>query len=153
MKVRHLTYYIFWASYGAYLGHVWGIIWGMSGACLGVSSGACLGQSKISAVLHASLMPFLKRQIHICSTQLNAIFSHVGSESMYNCFQGSMPGHPSTFTFCAIGFEFGWLQLLRLAMEELFTNNMSKTALWTDWMALWGVKCRLYTVKLLLSWC
>ena len=31
-----------------------GVIWGMSGA----SSGACLGQSKISAVLHASLLPF-----------------------------------------------------------------------------------------------
>ena len=37
------------------LGHVWGIIGAMSGA----SSGACLGLSKISAVLHASVMPFL----------------------------------------------------------------------------------------------
>ena len=32
----------------------WDIILGMSGA----SSWTCLGQSKISAVLHASLMPF-----------------------------------------------------------------------------------------------
>ena len=37
----------------------------MSGPCLGhvwAMSGACLGQSKISAVLHASLMPFLRKR-------------------------------------------------------------------------------------------
>ena len=39
---------------GASSGTCLGVIWGMSGA----SSGACLGESKISAVLHASLMPF-----------------------------------------------------------------------------------------------
>ena len=39
-----------WASSGAYLGNVWSI----SGAS---SEGMFLGQSKISAVLHASLMP------------------------------------------------------------------------------------------------
>ena len=66
------------ASYGACMGHhilqFRNIIWGMSGACLrhhmghfwgiicdmsGASSRACLGQSKISPVLHASLMAFL----------------------------------------------------------------------------------------------
>ena len=58
------------ASSGAFLGHhlgyAWGIIWGIifgmsgasSGACLWHHLKACLGQSKISAVLHASLMPF-----------------------------------------------------------------------------------------------
>ena len=62
---------------GHNLGHVWGIIWSMPGACLGIirgmfaaSSGTCLGhhlwQSKISAVLHASLMPFLsKRALYV----------------------------------------------------------------------------------------
>ena len=52
---------------GHQLGHVWGIIWGMSGT----SSGACLGHylgqhlghivnnGQQSAVLHASVMPFL----------------------------------------------------------------------------------------------
>ena len=44
-----------WACLGNVWGHIWGIIWGMSGA----SFGAFLVQSKISAVLHAYLMPFL----------------------------------------------------------------------------------------------
>ena len=43
------------ASSGASSGACLGIVWAMSGA----SSGACLGQSKISKVLHASLMLFL----------------------------------------------------------------------------------------------
>ena len=38
------------ACLGHHLGYIWGFVWGMSVACL--------GQSKISAVLHASLMPF-----------------------------------------------------------------------------------------------
>ena len=57
---------------GAFLRHVWGIIWGMSvasaGAYLGHHFKACLGQSNISAVLHASLMPFLLDVI--CMTNL-----------------------------------------------------------------------------------
>ena len=62
------------ACLGIAMGHVWGIIRSMSrassGACLGhhlghvwgiicSMSGECLGQSKISAVIHASLMLFL----------------------------------------------------------------------------------------------
>ena len=43
--------------------HVCGIIWGISGACLGHhlsgSSSVCSSLLKVSAVLHASLMPFL----------------------------------------------------------------------------------------------
>ena len=39
-------------------GHHLGHIWASSGAYLGHHLKACLGQSKISAVLHASLMPF-----------------------------------------------------------------------------------------------
>ena len=35
---------------------------GMSGVSSGASSGACLGQSKLSAVIHASLMPFFNRK-------------------------------------------------------------------------------------------
>ena len=49
---------IIWACLGHHLGHVWGIILGTSDS-LGHHLKACLGQSKISAVLHASLMPFL----------------------------------------------------------------------------------------------
>ena len=48
---------IIWACLGHHLGHVWGIILGTSDS-LGHHLKACLGQSKISAVLHASLMPF-----------------------------------------------------------------------------------------------
>ena len=52
------------ASLGQHLEHVWGIIWGMSGA----SSGTCLRQhlgnivnnGQQFAVLHASVMPFLQ---------------------------------------------------------------------------------------------
>ena len=60
---------------GHQLGHVWGIIWGMSGGIIwgmsGASSGACLGHylgqhlghivnnGQQSALLHASVMPFL----------------------------------------------------------------------------------------------
>ena len=47
----HLEHSCSWASSGTCLGPR---LWGMTGT----SSGACLGQSKISAVLHASLMPF-----------------------------------------------------------------------------------------------
>ena len=60
------------ACVGHHLGHVCSISWGMSGACLGHHLGhhfkACLGQSNISAVLHASLMPFLLDVI--CMTNL-----------------------------------------------------------------------------------
>ena len=49
-----------WASTGACLGHHLGMSGASSGALSGASSGACLGQSKISALLHASLMPFLR---------------------------------------------------------------------------------------------
>ena len=47
------------ASSWACLGHHLGMSGASSGALSGASSGACLGQSKISALLHASLMPFL----------------------------------------------------------------------------------------------
>ena len=50
----HLGYYM-GHHLGACLGHHMGHFWDMSGA----SSGACLGQSKISTVLHTSLMPFI----------------------------------------------------------------------------------------------
>ena len=49
--------------WGHYLGHhmrnVWGIIWGMSGACLGQHLGNIVKKGQQSAVLHASVMPFL----------------------------------------------------------------------------------------------
>ena len=63
------------ACLGHHLRHVWGVseassgvdryIWGMSGASSGICLGhvwgiiwSIIGQSKISAVLHASLKPF-----------------------------------------------------------------------------------------------
>ena len=59
------------ACLGHHLGHVWGIIWGMSGACLGQHLGhvwdliyrAIWGilSGQQSAVLHASVMPFLSQ--------------------------------------------------------------------------------------------
>ena len=49
---------IIWGMSGASSGACLGIIWGISGHHLGHYLKACLGQSKISAVLHASLMPF-----------------------------------------------------------------------------------------------
>ena len=55
--------------FGACLGHHLGL----SLACLGHILKACLGQSKISAVLHASMMPFYSnaalRGSHGLSTQ------------------------------------------------------------------------------------
>ena len=65
---------IIWGMSGHHLGNIWGIIWGMSGAYLGYHLKACLGQSKISAVLHLSLMCYFLwpdvRPEH-CSVQLN----------------------------------------------------------------------------------
>ena len=57
------------ASTGACLGHHLGHVFGMSGDHLK----ACLGQSKISAVLHASLMPFL--------------WKNEGAVRVYKCLQ------------------------------------------------------------------
>ena len=55
------------ASSGAYLGHhlghVWGIIWGMSEACLRQHVGHIFNIRVQSAVLHASVMPFLQSTI------------------------------------------------------------------------------------------
>ena len=45
------------------LGHVWGIIWGMSGACLGQHLGHIVNNGQQSAVLHASVMLFFKTKI------------------------------------------------------------------------------------------
>ena len=44
---------------GTILEHVWGIIWGMSGACLEQHLGHIVNNGQQSAVLHASVMPFL----------------------------------------------------------------------------------------------
>lgn len=52
-----------WVCLGHYLGHVWSIIWSMSAAFLGPLLGHLLGQSKISALLHASLVPNIS---HLC---------------------------------------------------------------------------------------
>ena len=76
------------ASSGVCLGHyrghviVWDIIWGMSGA----SSGACLGQhlghidnnGQQSAVLHASVMPFLA-PLH------KELFDNITTVRFYTC--------------------------------------------------------------------
>ena len=46
------------ASSGDHLGIIWGIISDMSGACLRHHPKACLGHSKMSAVQHTYLLPF-----------------------------------------------------------------------------------------------
>ena len=68
MQLPFLPMQLSFSPFSSFLGHVCGIIWGMSGASSGARlwhhlghlgmSLACLGQSKISEVLHASLMPF-----------------------------------------------------------------------------------------------
>ena len=47
-----------WQIWGMRLGHHLGHVWASSGAYLGHHLKACLGQSKMSAVINASLMPF-----------------------------------------------------------------------------------------------
>ena len=75
------------ACLGDVLGIIWGIIWGMSGAlagaCLAQNLKACLGQSKISAVLHASLMPFLG-MIFCCWSHYDLCFCnlHLSTEQL-----------------------------------------------------------------------
>ena len=48
-----------WGTLGDLMGTTWDPLEDIILGMLGASSGACLGQFKISAVLHASLMPFL----------------------------------------------------------------------------------------------
>ena len=62
-----------------HLGHVWAIIWSMSGACLWHHR----GQSKMSAVLCASRMPFLNPK-PLCSPAHNIIPLVINKNYFYN---------------------------------------------------------------------